>query len=228
MRAMTYSIKIMMSGLSGAGKTTTLKLLIPNAHLLGEQKRIPTKEEQDAWRLATDQMISTSMYTNFGILIATPDYQVDNFNFHKEPNYSPKDQDIIINLFDTCGQQIFYPLRQATAIGVQGILFFIDAALLQLHLDFSNVQKIINAFEELRSFLGPELESTPLVFICNKQDLINTERGKAGFIKRSIAFYDSAFEKYPFVNASAVEGWGAEEGIKLLLKAIATRFGWKR
>ena len=108
--------------------------------------------------------------------------------FHQETDYSPRDNDIIINLFDTCGQQIFYPLRQATAIGVQGILFFIDSALLQLHLDFSNIQKLITAFEELKTFLGAELQKIPGVFICNKQDLIKTDRGKAGFIKKSIAF----------------------------------------
>jgi len=217
-----------MSGLSGAGKTTTLKLLIPNAHLLGEQKRRPTKEEQDAWRLAMDQMIPTSMYTNFGILIVTPDYETDSFIFHDEPDYSPKDRDIIVNLFDTCGQQIFYPLRQATAIGVQGILFFIDSALLQLHLNFTNIQNIIYAFEELRTFIGDELKNIPLVILCNKQDLINTEKGRAGFIKKTIAFYDSIFEKYPFVNASAVEGYGAQEALKILLKDIAAKFGWNR
>lgn len=216
----------MMSGLSGAGKTTTLQLLIPTAHLLGEQKRRPTKEEQEAWSLAMDQMIPTSMYTNFGILIVTPDYENDSFIFHDEPNYSPKDRDIIVNLFDTCGQQIFYPLRQATAIGVQGILFFIDSAMLQLHLDFTNVHNIINAFEELRSFIGSELENIPLVVLCNKQDLIESDKGRAGFIKKTIAFYDTTFEKYTFVNASALEGYGAQEALKILLKNIATKFGW--
>jgi len=217
-----------MSGLSGAGKTTTLQLLISNAHLLGEQKRRPTKEEQEAWRLATDQMTTTSMYTNFGIIIITPNYETEEFIFHDEPNYSPQDKDIIVNMFDTCGQQIFYPLRQATAIGVQGILFFIDSALLQLHLDFTNIQKIIQGFEELRSFIGPELESIPLVVICNKQDLIESEKGRAGFIKKSISFYDSSFDKFPFVNASAVEGYGAQEALKILLKEIAAKFGWNR
>ncbi len=225
---MTYSIKVMLSGLSGAGKTTTLKLLVKNCHLLGEQQRMPTKEEQEAWKLALGKMVPTSMYTNFGILIITPDYKIDEFSFHHETNYTPTENDIIVNLFDTCGQQIFYPLRQATAIGVQGILFFIDSALLQLHLDFSNIQKIINAFEELKTFLGRELEKIPKVFICNKQDLIQTDKGKAGFIKKTIAFYDSSFEKYPFVNASALEGWGAELALKILLLDIAKRFGWNK
>jgi len=225
---MTYSIKIMLSGLSGAGKTTTLKLLVKNCHLLGEQQRMPTKVEQEAWNLAMDQMIPTSMYTNFGILIATPNYQKGEMLFHQEADYSPRDNDIIINLFDTCGQQIFYPLRQATAIGVQGILFFIDSALLQLHLDYSNVQKIITAFEELKTFLGAELPNIPGVLICNKQDLIQTDRGKAGFIKKSIAFYDSTFEKYPFVNASALEGWGAQEALRILLLELAEKLGWTR
>ncbi|HUY01009.1 MAG TPA: ADP-ribosylation factor-like protein [Candidatus Deferrimicrobium sp.] len=223
---MTYSIKIMLSGLSGAGKTTTLKILVKNAHLLGEQKRAPTKFEQEAWHLATEELVSTSMYTNFGILIVTPNYETQEFIFHHEPNYNPQENDVILNLFDTCGQEIFYPLRQATAIGVQGILFFIDAALLQLRLDFSNVQKIINGFEELRVFLGDELEKIPMVFLCNKQDLIKTDHGKAGFIKKTIAFYDSMFEKYPFMNASAVEGWGAQDALKVLLMDIAKRLGW--
>jgi len=216
----------MLSGLSGAGKTTTLKLLVKNCHLLGEQQRMPTPEEQKAWNLALGQMVPTSMYTNFGILIVTPDYKEKKVYFHEESNYNPKDRDIIVNLFDTCGQQIFYPLRQATAIGVQGILFFIDSALLQLHLDFSNIQKIITAFEELRTFLGKDLEKIPTVFICNKQDLIKTDKGKAGFIKKTIAFYDSSFEKYPFVNASALEGWGAQEALRILLLDLAKRFGW--
>ncbi len=218
----------MLSGLSGAGKTTTLKLLVKNCHLLGEQQRMPTKEEQQAWNLAMDQMIPTSMYTNFGILIATPDYDKGEMLFHQEADYSPRDKDIIINLFDTCGQQIFYPLRQATAIGVQGILFFVDSALLQLHLDFSSVQKIITAFEELKSFLGDELPKIPAVFICNKQDLIKTDKGKAGFIRKTIAFYDSTFEKYPFVNASALEGWGAQEALRQLLLELAEKLGWTR
>ena len=122
----------------------------------------------------------------------------------------------------------FYPLRQATAIGVQGILFFIDSALLQLHLDFTNIQKIINAFEELKSFLGDELTKIPATFICNKQDLIQSDGGKAGFIKRTIAFYDSTFEKYPFVNASALEGWGAQEALRILLLELAKRLGWTK
>lgn len=215
----------MLSGLSGAGKTTTLKLLVKNCHLLGEQQRMPTKEEQDAWKLATDQMISTSMYTNFGIMIITPDYSAEQIVFH-EPDYTPRHNDIIVNLFDTCGQEIFYPLRQATAIGVQGILFFIDSALLQLHLDFSNIQKIITGFEELKTFLGSELLNIPAVFICNKQDLIKTDRGKAGFIKKTISFYDNIFEKYPFVNASALEGWGAQEALRILLMDLAKKLGW--
>ena len=225
---MTYSIKIMFSGLSGAGKTTTLKLLVKNAHLLGEQKRTPTKEEQEAWHIATDQLVSTSMYTNFGILVTSPNFETQEFVFHDEPNYSPREHDIILNLFDTCGQEIFYPLRQATAIGVQGVLFFIDAALLQLKLDFSNVQRLINGFEELRSFLGAELNKVPMVFICNKQDLIKDEKGKAGFIKKTVAFYDETFEKYPFINASALQGWGVQEGLKLLLMQIAKNFGWTK
>ncbi len=216
----------MLSGLSGAGKTTSLKLLVKTAHLLGEQKRMPTKEEQETWKLAMGEMVSTSMYTNFGILIVTPNFKTKEFIFHTEPNYSPKDQDIIINIFDTCGQELFYPLRQATATGVQGILFFVDSALMQLHLNFSNIQRIINGFEELRTFLGEELKKIPLVIICNKQDLIQTEKGKAGFIKKTISFYDSTFDRYPFVNASAVEGWGAQEALKLLLLEIAERFGW--
>ncbi|NVM54679.1 MAG: hypothetical protein HWN66_13325 [Candidatus Helarchaeota archaeon] len=225
---MTYSIKVILSGLSGVGKTTTLKVLVKNCHLLGEQQRMPTKEEQDAWNLAMDQMIPTSMYTNFGILIATPNYQTEEIVFHQEADYNPKENDIIVNLFDTCGQQIFYPLRQATSIGVQGILFFIDSALLQLHLDFANIQKIINAYEELKSFIGKELESIPKVFLCNKQDLIKTDKGKAGFIKKTIAFYDTTFEKYPFVNASAVEGWGAQEALRVLLIDLAKKLGWTR
>ncbi len=216
----------MLSGLSGAGKTTSLKLLVKNAHLLGEQKRMPTKEEQEAWNLAMGEMVPTSMYTNFGILVVTPNFKTMNFILHDDPDYSPGSNDIIVNLFDTCGQEIFYPLRQATATGVQGILFFIDSALLQLHLDFANIQKIINAFEELKTFLGKELENIPIIFICNKQDLIKTEKGKAGFIKKTIAFYDSTFEKYPFVNASALEGWGSQEALKMLLVEISKRFGW--
>ena len=218
----------MFSGLSGAGKTTSLKILVKNCHLLGEQQRAPTKQEQEAWNLAMDQMVPTSMYTNFGILIATPNYKTEEIIFHQEADYNPKENDIIINLFDTCGQQIFYPLRQATAIGVQGILFFIDSALLQLHLDFTNIQKIINAYDELKSFLGRELDQIPKVFICNKQDLIQTDRGKAGFIKKTIAFYDSAFEKYPFVNASALEGWGSQEALKILLLELAKNLGWRK
>lgn len=223
---MTYSIKVILSGLSGAGKTTTLKILVKNAHLLGEQQRMPTKDEQEAWNLAMGQMVTTSMYTNFGILIITPNFQTKEYIFKQESDYTPKKNDIIVNLFDTCGQEIFYPLRQATTIGVQGILHFIDSALLQLHLDFSNIHKIINGFEELKTFLGKELDKIPIVFICNKQDLIKTDKGKAGFIKKSITFYDSYFKKYPFVNASALEGWGAQEALKILLTEIAEKFGW--
>ncbi len=218
----------MLSGLSGAGKTTSLRLMVKNAHLLGEQQRMPTKDEQEAWNLALGDMISTSMYTNFGVLVVSPDFQSNEFIFQESPKYTPKANDIIVNLFDTCGQEIFFPLRQATATGVQGILFFIDAALLQLKLDFSNIQRLINAFEELKTFLGKELEKIPVVFICNKQDLIETEKGKAGFIKKTIAFYDSNFEKYEFVNASAVEGWGSKDALKILLSQIAHRFGWNQ
>jgi signal recognition particle receptor subunit beta len=66
------------------------------------------------------------------------------------------------------------------------------------------------------------------VVICNKQDLIESEKGRAGFIKKSISFYDSSFDKFPFVNASAVEGYGAQEALKILLKEIAAKFGWNR
>jgi GTPase SAR1 family protein len=216
----------MFSGLSGAGKTTSLKLLVKNAHLLGEQQRAPTKEEQQAWNLATSEMVPTSMYTNFGVLVVTPDFNTKKYSFQDAPDYTPKSNDIIVNLFDTCGQDIFYPLRQATATGVQGVMFFVDSALLMLKLDFSNIQRIINAFEELRTFLGNELEKIPVVFICNKQDLIKEEKGKAGFIKKTIAFYDSTFEKYQFVNASAIQGWGPVEALEILVSEIAERFGW--
>ncbi|MFX1295826.1 MAG: ADP-ribosylation factor-like protein [Promethearchaeota archaeon] len=223
---MTYSIKIIFSGLSGAGKTTSLQLLVKNAHLLGEQQRIPTKEEQNAWNLATGETVPTSMYTNFGVLVITPNFQTNEFVYQETSNYHPNVNDIIVNLFDTCGQDIFYPLRQATATGVQGVLFFIDSALLMLQLDFANIQKIINAFEELRSFLGRELEKIPVVFICNKQDLVKSEKGKCGFIKKTIAFYDNTFGKYSFVNASAIQGWGPREALELLILEIARQFGW--
>ncbi|MHA1276287.1 MAG: ADP-ribosylation factor-like protein [Candidatus Helarchaeota archaeon] len=222
---MTYSIKVMLSGLSGAGKTTSLKLLVKNAHLLGEQQRMPTLAEKQAWNLATGEMVPTSMYTNFGVLVVTPSQDWGEYTINPI-DYSPKSRDIIVNIFDTCGQDIFYPLRKVSSQSTQGILFFIDSALLQLQLDFRNIQKIINAFEELRTFLGKEFEKIPIIFICNKQDLIKTEKGKAGFIKKTIAFYDSAFEKYTFVNASAIQGWGPEEALLVLLDKIAKRFKW--
>jgi len=225
---MTYSIKVILSGLSGAGKTTSLKLLVKTPHLLGEQQRKPTKQEQEAWKLATNEMVPTSMYTNFGVLIVTPNFETKDFIFQQDPNYTPQYNDIIVNLFDTCGQDIFYPLRQATATGVQGILFYIDSALLQLQLDYSNIQRIIHAFEELKTFLGKELEKIPIVFLCNKQDLIKTERGKAGFVKKTITFYDNYFEKYQFVNSSALEGWGSHEALKILLNEISVKFGWDK
>ena len=72
---MTYSIKISLVGLSGSGKTTTLKALCPDAFLMAEQQRMPTEVEAKAWQISTNTPIPTSSVPNFAQLIFNSKYK---------------------------------------------------------------------------------------------------------------------------------------------------------
>lgn len=222
---MPFTIKISLIGLSGSGKTTTLRSLAKErAYLMCEQKRPPSEEEMKAWRVAADVEVPTSAVPNFGNLILRPNFEKGTF---KLLDYFPDEMeknDCIIYLYDTCGQEIFYQITKATSEGSQGLLFLVDSTLdLKIH-----SKEIVDVFETVESHFRGNMP--PTVIVCNKQDLVSKFRieyggfGKEVFMRSIMRSYESKFQKIPFIDACAKDGWGVDKALELLVEEICKDF----
>lgn len=212
---MPFTIRVSLAGLSGAGKTETLKSLCPDAYLVAEEERTPTKEEAEAWEISLDTKIPTSKVPNFGNLILNEKIEISN-------NFSGilQENDILALIFDTCGQESFYDIRKATITGSDGILFVIDSAIPILR----QAKKIIRIFNEILSYFN---EIPPVSILCNKQDIIEKRkmekgyRSKAHMIKQILNTYLTEYKyKIEYFNTSALENWGLKEAVENLIKRI--------
>ncbi|MBD3194543.1 MAG: GTP-binding protein [Candidatus Lokiarchaeota archaeon] len=167
-------MKIVLIGLSGAGKTTLLTALCSSDSeayelcLYGEGgSRSITEEEKKAWDTEADET-STSKFFNYGKLIITIDNNY-NFYFYSEHRGVIENRDILITLFDTCGQAPYQELNTSQFGGADGAIFVLDAA---LPITKKRVLRILQVYTQIvKYFLEKEKKQIPILFICNKQDL---------------------------------------------------------
>jgi signal recognition particle receptor subunit beta len=247
----TPTIKIMIAGAcSGVGKTTILQVLDPDANLLHEQKRSLTAEEMRDWKLDMDEgfkpFITTSTFPNFGNFIVYLDQKTGKYTIDQEKSGYPVQGSVVTMVFDTPGQKIFFPYREAGASGAWGILFVIDASRdLETH-----KMEVLNGYVELHEFFkegnryGPVSKKNPMlpptVILANKQDIVQKwkiEQGGKGrevFYQTILGSFDKFFKTVPFVGTCAVttfdertqkpvKPWGVENAVDLLFKEIVKR-----
>ena len=225
---MPYSLKISLVGLSGSGKTTTLKALCPDAYLLSEGERPPTEDEAKAWKVGLDEKIPTSRIPNFAQIVLD-----ENCKVKPKEEYQGKElgeKDIHCLVFDTVGQEIFYPVQQATTQGSDGILYIIDSSVPIVY----QKDKIVRAYNAIMAYFPSD---TPLCIVYNKQDLVQKQRledgdefdynvknlGRAFYITNLLKKEIPGIENFPYSNASALEGWGVQEAIENLVELIMDR-----
>lgn len=219
---MTYTIQVCLVGLSGSGKTTLLKALSPFAILIAEQERLPTPEEAEAWDVPLDSLVSTSSAPNYANVIFDENCKLKNHTITDQIQKT----DIVCTIYDTIGQEIYYPIRKSTAEGSQGILFVIDSAVPVIQ----QKDNLIQAYSEVISFFD---ELVPTVVICNKQDIIDRKNliknkdsgsyGKAEQIKIFLNSFLPEFRNCRYFNTSAVEKWGIKKPIEYLVFEIMER-----
>lgn len=225
---MTRIIKIVLLGLTGSGKTTTLKVITDKVFLASEMNRLPTKDESIAWGIPEDEPISTSIGNNYGSVNVND--KNGSIEMLDSANTKP---DYVIMLYDTIGYahddkiiRIGDELYRHDALnGAEGVLFIVDSALdLQ---DTTHPRRILRAFRDVQEYYERNGQVPPLlVFICNKQDIVQKrmlEKGSEGrkiFFETIMRSYDDIFNFIPFINASAKDGWGVRDAFELLIKGI--------
>ncbi len=216
---MTYLLKIFLAGYSGAGKTTGLQQICgSNTYLFGEQLRKPTESEKKAWKTKTG-LATTTTFPNYGNFYLSYNKITNKFNVLSDESLYLKKK-LEIYMIDTCGQEAFYQYRKEHSFGADGIFFLIDGS---LEATPENIKNVLNIYTELRSFY----EGTPfppMVIICNKQDLWQKARINSGvkgrelFYQKILNSHNNEFSNYPFVGASAKEGWGMDIAVDTLFK----------
>jgi len=218
-----YSFVISEVGPPGAGKTTALQEFCKgeNVCLISEEKRNPTDEEKKAWGF--DEPISTSWYPNFGTIVVRFNYVKQKFRIDQGIG-TVGEGDYLINMVDTCGQKAYFHYSDDQLQHTQGILFFFDAT----RDPEEYKMEIINIFNEVKQLYQGQL-FPPVVFVANKQDLVLQRRiygggyGRELLYQRILGSRDPFFNKVPFVGASALEGWGLDKAMDLLMREIVKR-----
>jgi len=213
---MTFVLKVCLVGMSGSGKTTTLKSLCNDAFVSAENQRFPTKEESIAWEIPEDKKISTSLFVNFGsvkVNNGSDDYIImiyDTLGYTSEKNGNG-----IIKIGDEF-------LRDNALYDSNGILFVLDTALDLYYEKYS--KRILEVFDDLKKFYNKRGQDLPFfVVVCNKQDILHKRKIDSGSLGRKIFFeailrsHDPFFNTVEFVNASAKDSWGIDEALNKLI-----------
>lgn len=229
---MTRLMKIALVGLSGAGKTTTLKNLCKNVFLSGEMERLPTPDEAKAWDLPEDENISTTLFCNIGTVIVRC---VNNSIIYRD-KFGNSINDYVITIHDTVGFKNIKEKKDKIGIGDElyrfdalessdGLLFVIDSAVDLYSEEYS--PRIIQVFQKLLGFYARIYQQFPIpVFIANKQDLIHKRSlqeesaGKSAKFRATLRALDPIFSYVPIVDASALDNWGIREAFEFLVMAI--------
>lgn len=220
----TAQRKILFIGLGGAGKTTALGKLDRSAYFLGEGERDPTDAEKAAWD-HIPKKVSTSRIPNFGqVVFRRSDGGVTHI---PQDQFDGKLQteDILVHVFDMCGQREFFPFIEEYSIGTDGLLFIVDGSRdLSIHCEEIHTAYLtVKAYFEKRGDPFP-----PTVFVANKMDIIQRRKIAQGAFKKHIFLRtilnsyqpEDVFNRMGFVPASALEGWGIVEALEMLLQYI--------
>jgi len=225
MTIMTFVYKISLVGLSGAGKTTTLKAISPNsAYVFSESKRPITKEEARAWKVATGTKVDTTIVPcNFATLYIDE----DNAIYEGDKSRDILSYNIALMIYDTCGQERFHQLTMTSSLESHGILFIIDSSIPT----WDQKDNLNQMYSEVISYFNDV--RIPIVIMLNKQDLwdrrdLEKQRGsdfsgKAEKFRKYINVYLPELRDCRIFNASALAVWGIQEPIKHLVKKIQER-----
>lgn len=211
-------LKISLVGLSGAGKTTTLKFINPNAFIMDSQVREITEMEAEAWEMTIGTRIPTTTVPNFSHIIINDDGKIvrahDGTMLHDEH---------IVHIIDTCGQEVFFNLTRDCINESNGILFIIDSTVPIM----SQMQDLMKAYANVMSNFN---DYVPVVVCLNKQDILQkkkTERNKSngseGEIEKTRPILKSFLPELKtaqFFNTSAELGWNVKQALEALIGEI--------
>lgn len=215
---MTYMIKISLVGLSGAGKTTTLKQINPSAFIMDTQVRNISELEAEAWKKTIGTQVPTTTVPNFTHVVVN-----DEGEFLRVHNGIVGENEHIVHIIDTCGQEFFFNLTRDNIDESNGLLFIIDASIPIL----SQVDALTRAYANVMSNF---IDYVPIHVCLNKQDILQRNKtlkeqqngydGKAEQVRPYLHSFLPELKEARFFNTSAELGWNIKEALESLIKNV--------